>query len=278
MFENFDFSWFLTTPVIFTCVGCLLIIIAIIIFLSSLPKKKKDKKVEEDVSLENENVSEIPNVVGSTEPIDFSKTMQPMMDTNENVANTVSPVQPVAVEPVNVASMTANVEPVTVEPQVQVTSEPVTVSQVEQPNVVMPTESQLATNQQPSVNVAPTVEPINIEPQLKPVPQPSVNVAPTVEPINIEPQLEPVPQPNVNVAPTVEPINIEPQLESAAQPEVAPNLAYGGANPAKNITSANQESKKVIYGGADPLLGTGVIPTVNSTNVEMKASEEIENL
>ena len=42
MFENFDFNWFLTTPGILTCLGCLLIIISIIIFISSLKGRNKE--------------------------------------------------------------------------------------------------------------------------------------------------------------------------------------------------------------------------------------------
>ena len=100
------------------------------------------------------------------------------------------------------------------------------------------------------------VAPVNVEPQLEPV---------QVAPINVEPQIEPV---------QVTPVNVEPQLEPVLTHQN--NLPYGGVNPIENPAINMVEPEvKPIYGGADPLQGTGVIPVVTQTP---EMAEEIESL
>ena len=255
MFKNFDFSWFLTTPGILTGVGCLLILISIIIFLSSLKGKKKNK---EEV-VEANQTAEVPDanpVNLSTEPINFAKTMEPtpIVNNNIDVNPEVAPVTPVnqnpEVTPVNVETVVTPLEPVQA---TQVMPEPVPV----QPVNVQPESVSMQA-------VTPTVNPINIEPQITPV-----------EPVNVTP--EPVPM--EAVTPTVNPINIEPQitpLQTNPQPE--PVSIQPVQTPAYSETPQavlSEETKNIIYGGADPINGTGIMPQINP---EITKKDDIESL
>ena len=59
----------------------------------------------------------------------------------------------------------------------------------------------------------------------------------------------------------------------------SPNLAYGGVSPMEATQLATPiNENKVIYGGADPLVGTGVIPTIQNQELNQKKSEDIESL
>ena len=286
MFKNFDFSWFLTTPGILTGVGCLLILISIIIFLSSLKGKKKNK----EEAVEANQTAEVPDanpVNLSTEPINFAKTMEPtpMVNDNINVNPEVAPVTPVnptpEVTPVNVETVVTPVEPVQ---PTQAMPEPVPV----QPVNVQPESVSMQA-------VTPTVNPINIEPQITPVepvnvtpePVPTEAVTPTVNPVNIEPQITPVepvnitpePVPMEAVTPTVNPINIEPQitpLQTNPQPEpVSIQPVQTPAYPETPQAVLPEGTKNIIYGGADPINGTGIMPQINP---EITKKDDIESL
>ena len=207
MFKNFDFSWFLTTPGILTGVGCLLILISIIIFLSSLKGKKKNK----EEAVEANQTAEVPDanpVNLSTEPINFAKTMEPtpIVNNNIDVNPEVAPVTPVnqnpEVTPVNVETVVTPVEPV-----------------------------------QP--------EPVSMQ-----------SVTPTVNPINIEPQITPV-----QTNPQPEPVSIQP-VQTPAYPETPQAVLPEG-------------TKNIIYGGADPINGTGIMPQINP---EITKKDDIESL
>ena len=67
----------------------------------------------------------------------------------------------------------------------------------------------------------------------------------------------------INIQPTIEPV---PVLNSKEP--------YGGVSPTVE-TTIKPEEPKVIYGGADPLAGTGIIPTVTPTP---EKKEDIESL
>ena len=246
IFENFDLSWFLTTPGILTGLGCLLIIISIIIFISSLVGGKKEKK-------EAEVVSEAPAA-----PVQADAT----------------PVQTVAEPAPVVASPTDT--PSTVEPVVTTQ----TASPVESP-VETSVEPQVA-----SVNIEPTVSPV--APVAEPLPtveatatspaEPTSNVTPievTTESVSAN---TPITDPKT-IEPTFTGINIEPKLEPlpATPKEETPvtNLPYNGESLKVEEVVTNPEPK-VIYGGADPLAGTGIMPSVGTGEAPKK--EDIESL
>ena len=302
MFENFDFSWFLTTPGILTGVGCLLIIIAIIIFISSLRGKKKKENVdgvEETATIASESTINSSD----TSTIDFTKTMGPEQvidnETNSTAVEPSQTVSPIEISSVNVeqgANINSNndginvvSQPINIEPQVipqpiniepQVTPQPINVEPqvTPQPINVEPQVTPQPVNVEPQVtpqpiNVEPQVtpQPINVEPQV--IPQP-VNVEPQVtpQPINVEPQVTPQP---INVEPQVipQPVNVEPQGEPSVN-----NLPYGGASTSVNIENISEPANKVIYGGADPTVGTGVMPTVNLETTPTNKNDDIEAL
>ena len=99
--------------------------------------------------------------------------------------------------------------------------------------------------------VEPSVAPINMEPQINPVPVAPVSVEPQIQPapvepcvapINIEPQINPVPvapvsvEPQIQpapVEPSVAPINIEPQINSVpvAPVSVEPQIQPASVEP-----------------------------------------------
>ena len=293
MFENFDLSWFLTTPGMLTCLGCLLIIISIIIFISSLRGNKKDKSGNTN----GEVGGQIPEVQEGNQVQDANVGLGIDPTINQTVENTVSNtqdvVQPVEVPPINVTNTQPPVEPVNVAPPTPIEPTPISVSG--QPIDVAPVQPEPI----PVTPVAPTE--INIAPASPVEPTPiSVTETPVQQPINIapiQPESTPVTQATpteINTPPvTVQPenqtlnnftgINIEPVIQPVPpvnnMTESNPvNLPYGGANPAATITPL-QEENKVIYGGADPLAGTGVIPQVSNDQVtELKKPEDIESL
>ena len=316
MFENFDLSWFLTTPGMLTCLGCLLIIISIIIFISSLRGNKKDKSGNTN----GEVGGQIPEVQEGNQVQDANVGLGIDPTINQTVENTVSNtqdvVQPVEVPPINVTNTQPPVEPVNVAPPtpieptpISVSGQPIDVAPVQPEPIpvtpVAPTEINIApvSPVEPapiSVTETPVQQPINITP-IQPEPTPiSVTETPVQQPINIapiQPESTPVTQATpteINTPPvTVQPenqtlnnftgINIEPVIQPVPpvnnMTESNPvNLPYGGANPAATITPL-QEENKVIYGGADPLAGTGVIPQVSNDQVtELKKPEDIESL
>ena len=316
MFENFDLSWFLTTPGMLTCLGCLLIIISIIIFISSLRGNKKDKSGNTN----GEVGGQIPEVQEGNQVQDANVGLGIDPTINQTVENTVSNtqdvVQPVEVPPINVTNTQPPVEPVNVAPPtpieptpISVSGQPIDVAPVQPEPIpvtpVAPTEINIApvSPVEPapiSVTETPVQQPINITP-IQPEPTPiSVTETPVQQPINIapiQPESAPVTQATpteINTPPvTVQPenqtlnnftgINIEPVIQPVPpvnnMTESNPvNLPYGGANPAATITPL-QEENKVIYGGADPLAGTGVIPQVSNDQVtELKKPEDIESL
>ena len=293
MFENFDLSWFLTTPGMLTCLGCLLIIISIIIFISSLRGNKKDKSGNTN----GEVGGQIPEVQEGNQVQDANVGLGIDPTINQTVENTVSNtqdvVQPVEVPPINVTNTQPPVEPVNVAPPTPIEPTPISVSG--QPIDVAPVQPEPI----PVTPVAPTE--INVAPVSPVEPAPiSVTETPVQQPINITP-IQPESTPVTQATPTeinTPPVAVQPEnqtlnnftginIEPVIQPvppvnnmtESNPvNLPYGGANPAATITPL-QEENKVIYGGADPLAGTGVIPQVSNDQVtELKKPEDIESL
>ena len=316
MFENFDLSWFLTTPGMLTCLGCLLIIISIIIFISSLRGNKKDKSgnTNGEVGGQIPEVQEGNQVQDANVGLGIDPTIKQTVE--NTVSNTQDVVQPVEVPPINVTNTQPPVEPVNVAPPtpieptpISVSGQPIDVAPVQPEPIpvtpVAPTEINVApvSPVEPapiSVTETPVQQPINITP-IQPEPTPiSVTETPVQQPINIapiQPESTPVTQATpteINTPPvTVQPenqtlnnftgINIEPVIQPVPpvnnMTESNPvNLPYGGANPAATITPLQAENK-VIYGGADPLAGTGVIPQVSNDQVtELKKPEDIESL
>ena len=254
MFKNFDLSWFLTTPGILTCLGCLLIIISIIIFISSL----RGNKIKKEVNTNNETISEVNGVVNN----------EPLQQVDNNTLNNGIGVDPMLnLQTENV--LNEGVNPV-VAPPINVTEQvPVVESNVAPVNPVEVTP----------VTVEPTpMEPINVAP-VNPVEVTPVAVEPT--PVEITPNV--VVEQTFNQGTTFTGINIEPEIKPVPsvnnlQETNSVNLPYGGVNPTVPPVPMETENK-VIYGGADPLAGTGVLPTVTPTQVtELKKTEDIESL
>ena len=293
MFENFDLSWFLTTPGMLTCLGCLLIIISIIIFISSLRGNKKDKlgNTNEEVGGQIPEVQEGNQVQDANVGLGIDPTINQTVE--NTVSNTQDVVQPVEVPPINVTNTQPPVEPVNVAPPTPIEPTPISVSG--QPIDVAPVQPEPI----PVTPVAPTE--INVAPVSPVEPAPiSVTETPVQQPINITP-IQPESTPVTQTTPTeinTPPVAVQPEnqtlnnftginIEPVIQPvppvnnmtESNPvNLPYGGANPAATITPLQAENK-VIYGGADPLAGTGVIPQVSNDQVtELKKPEDIESL
>ena len=335
MFENFDLSWFLTTPGMLTCLGCLLIIISIIIFISSLRGNRKNKSVNtnDEVGEQIPEVQENSQVQDANSGLGIDPTINQTVETT--VSNTSASVEPVEVPPINVTN-TPPVEPVNVTPVTPVEATPISVvpqSEQEPINItpIQPEPTPVMQTGMGEINVTPVTPveatPISVAPQpeqesinitpIQPEPTPvmqtgmgEINVTPVTPaeptPISITP-IQPEPTPvmppemgEINVTPETPPapehvqaenqtlnnftgINIEPVLQPVPpvnnMTESNPvNLPYGGANPAVTITPL-QEENKVIYGGADPLAGTGVIPQVSNDQVtELKKPEDIESL
>ena len=258
MFENFDLSWFLTTPGMLTCLGCLLIIISIIIFISSLRGNRKNKSVNtnDEVGEQIPEVQENSQVQDANSGLGIDPTINQTVETT--VSNTSASVEPVEVPPINVTN-TPPVEPVNVTPVTPAEPTPI------------------------SITPQPEQEPINITPIQ---PEPTPVMPPEMGEINVTPETPPAPEPvqaenqtlnnftGINIEPVLQPV---PPVNNMTESNPV-NLPYGGANPAATITPL-QEENKVIYGGADPLAGTGVIPQVSNDQVtELKKPEDIESL
>ena len=281
--KNFDFSWFLTTPGILTGLGCLLILISIIIFISSLMGDKKKK---------SDNVSVTDTPVDNT-----SDNVTTNAVTTESVAETPAPVTPEvtpeAPAPV-VPEVAVNVEPVAVTPvapeaaapvvpEVAVNVEPVAVTPVA-PEAPAPVVPEVAVNVEP-VAVTPEVAPEAAAPV---VPEVAVNI----EPVAVTPEVTPaVPTTATSEASTASQQNpspnpIEITFESINQAPVTsettiPQQGSLGNNPQPTVTPTQElpkkeEVKPTIYGGADPLAGTGIIQTVQTTTNVNK--DDIESL
>ena len=248
MFENFDFSWFLTIPGILTGVGCLLVIISIIIFISTIRSKKtKDSENDVNVVIPDQGVNSVP-IDNNDNPLNV------VNDASTNVVDNQLPltsgIDQISVIPVenNMATDVQPVEltPVNMEPEIQ----PVEVAPISVESQIQPVE----------------VAPMNVEPQLQPV---------EVAPINVEPQIQPVEVAPMNVEPQIQPV--EPAINNNVQVD-AVNLPYGGVSPNVSVPIENPQQEKIIYGGADPLAGTGVIPVVQPQQTETSKTEEIEAL
>jgi len=114
--------------------------------------------------------------------------------------------------------------------------------------------------------VEPMVNPVNVEPV----------ITPTINQVDIQPnpvaQQAPVEVAQMpTIEPVVNPVNaMEPNVTSIQEP-----LPYGGVSPTATIPNAFQTEQKIIYGGADPLYGTGVMPTIEP---EIKKTDDIESL
>lgn len=128
MFENFDLSWFLTTPGMLTCLGCLLIIISIIIFISSLRGNKKDKlgNTNEEVGGQIPEVQEGNQVQDANVGLGIDPTINQTVE--NTVSNTQDVVQPVEVPPINVTNTQPPLEPVNVAPPTPIEPTPISVS------------------------------------------------------------------------------------------------------------------------------------------------------
>ena len=217
MFNNFDFSWFLTTPGLLTGVGCLLILISIIIFLSSMKGNKKEVDENLNTNLNTTTTTAIPetNFTANTgvAPIDFAKTMEPAPLDVSLDQNGVSNVN--SNEVVNNISEMDKLQTIPVNPE--------------------------QVNYEPQVPVEPTVAPINMEPQINQVPSAPISVEPQVQPapINIEPQINQVPPTPISVEPQIQPapINIEPQINQVPPVPISIEPQIQNPNPAINQSS-----------------------------------------
>ena len=302
MFENFDLSWFLTTPGMLTCLGCLLIIISIIIFISSLRGNRKNKSVNtnDEVGEQIPEVQENSQVQDANSGLGIDPTINQTVETT--VSNTSASVEPVEVPPINVTN-TPPVEPVNVTPVTPVEATPISVApQPEQESInitpIQPEPTPVMQTGMGEINVTPVTPaeptPISITPQpeqepinITPIqPEPTPVMPPEMGEINVTPETPPAPEPvqaenqtlnnftGINIEPVLQPV---PPVNNMTESNPV-NLPYGGANPAATITPL-QEENKVIYGGADPLAGTGVIPQVSNDQVtELKKPEDIESL
>ena len=160
----------------------------------------------------------------------------------------------------------AEVTPVSTEPTVT----PVEVTPVTQEPTVTPVE---VTPVAPEPTVTPVeVTPVTQEPTVTPVEVTPVAPETTVTPVEITPA-EITPQVTSEVATSFEGINIQPEIQPVGN-DVEPSLPYGGAKITPEVTP-EVEAPKVIYGGADPTEGTGVIPKVENTEGKV---DEIESL
>ena len=291
MFENFDLSWFLTTPGMLTCLGCLLIIISIIIFISSLRGNRKNKSVNtnDEVGEQIPEVQENSQVQDANSGLGIDPTINQTVETT--VSNTSASVEPVEVPPINVTN-TPPVEPVNVTPVTPVEATPISVvpqSEQEPINItpIQPEPTPVMQTGMGEINVTPVTPaeptPISITPIQ---PEPTPVMPPEMGEINVTPETPPAPEPvqaenqtlnnftGINIEPVLQPV---PPVNNMTESNPV-NLPYGGANPAVTITPL-QEENKVIYGGADPLAGTGVIPQVSNDQVtELKKPEDIESL
>ena len=92
------------------------------------------------------------------------------------------------------------------------------------------------------------------------------NFATDVQPVEVAP---------VNMEPQIQPV--EPTVNNNVQVD-AVKLPYGGVSPTVSVPLGNDDQEKVIYGGADPLVGTGVIPVVQSVQPEVSKNDDIEAL
>ena len=302
MFENFDLSWFLTTPGMLTCLGCLLIIISIIIFISSLRGNRKNKSVNtnDEVGGQIPEVQENSQVQDANSGLGIDPTINQTVETT--VSNTSASVEPVEVPPINVTN-TPPVEPVNVTPVTPVEATPISVvpqSEQEPINItpIQPEPTPVMQTGMGEINVTPVTPveatPISVAPQpeqesinITPIqPEPTPVMPPEMGEINVTPETPPAPEPvqaenqtlnnftGINIEPVLQPV---PPVNNMTESNPV-NLPYGGANPAATITPL-QEENKVIYGGADPLAGTGVIPQVSNDQVtELKKPEDIESL
>lgn len=302
MFENFDLSWFLTTPGMLTCLGCLLIIISIIIFISSLRGNRKNKSVNtnDEVGEQIPEVQENSQVQDANSGLGIDPTINQTVETT--VSNTSASVEPVEVPPINVTN-TPPVEPVNVTPVTPVEATPISVvpqSEQEPINItpIQPEPTPVMQTGMGEINVTPVTPveatPISVAPQpeqesinITPIqPEPTPVMPPEMGEINVTPETPPAPEPvqaenqtlnnftGINIEPVLQPV---PPVNNMTESNPV-NLPYGGANPAATITPL-QEENKVIYGGADPLAGTGVIPQVSNDQVtELKKPEDIESL
>ncbi|MBQ8473223.1 MAG: hypothetical protein IJ501_06945 [Bacilli bacterium] len=318
MFKNFDFSWFLTIPGILTGVGCLLVIISIIIFISTIRSKKtKDSENDVNVVIPDQGVNSVPidnngnplNVVNdaSTNVVDNQLPLTSGIDQISVIPvenNMATDVQPVELTPVNMEPEIQPVEvaPINVEPQIQpVEVAPMNVEPQIQPVEVAPmnVEPQIQPVEVAPMNVEPQIQPVevapmNVEPQIQPVELTPVNMEPEIQPVevapmNVESQIQPVEVAPISVEPQIQPvevapISVEPQLQPV-EPAInnnvqvdAVNLPYGGVSPNVSVPIENPQQEKIIYGGADPLAGTGVIPVVQPQQTETSKTEEIEAL
>ena len=113
------------------------------------------------------------------------------------------------------------------------------------------------------VNETPNVAPVEVTP---------VASTPEATPVEITPVASTPEVTNVTPQSTYNGINIEPNIQPVENnPE---SLPYGGAQISSNI-NIEPEKNKVIYGGADPTEGTGMIPKINE---KKKNGDEIESL
>ena len=156
-----------------------------------------------------------------------------------NFAKTMEPT-PMVNDNINVNPEVAPVTPVNQTPEVT----PVNVETVVTPvEPVQPTQAMPEPVPVQPVNVQP--EPVSMQP-----------VTPTVNPINIEPQITPV-----QTNPQPEPVSIQP-VQTPAYPETPQAVLPEG-------------TKNIIYGGADPINGTGIMPQINP---EITKKDDIESL
>ncbi len=288
--NNFDFSWFLTTPGMLTCLGCLLIIIAIVIFISSIRSSKKSEEGEIQTMDSTAGTTTVPE---NSVPTDASQMapaaplQAPELGTTNGDAQTVTPVSPVSPVEVQPVNLTATVTPVEVQP----------VNLQEPPEPVAKSEGASLTSLNSSIEVQP-VNPVSINPVATEQPAATLNTTPPapspegVSPVEIQPvtpitvNQTPEQPATLNAAPTLtptetvapveiqpvnltdtnnnavntqqEPINIVmPTLQST--PEITPTTesANIGPVPAENLNA----SLNMPYGGTSPAVSESVTPS-----------------
>ena len=139
-------------------------------------------------------------------------------------------------------------------------------------NVVSNTETNVVDNQVPLTSGLGQINVIPVENNF------ATDVQSTgVAPMSAEPQIQPVEVAPICVEPQLQPVEVEPIINNNVQVDTV-NLPYGGVSPTHSLPLANQQQEKVIYGGADPLAGTGVIPVVQPPQTEIVKTEDIEAL
>ena len=280
---NFNLSFFTSIPGMLITGGVLLLLIALIIFIvtGNKDKKKKKDEVKNEVSDAVATTPSVDVAVSTEEAVNNLNQVNPTVETptvttppvntplingNTTVNNTASPtegVTPSTAEPITVVSSENTVTPDNnISSNVQASdSQPTNVGEDNSLGNVTP--SPVVT---PTVNVVPTEE---VKPVVNPEPTPSV--VPTIEPVTKTEE----PVVNKEVETPVVTVNQTPEVEVVKQPEEHKAI-YGGVSSVIPNINVNNDVHRPIYGGADPLENTGVVPTINNQVTSTIPAVDIE--